>query len=172
MTSGRRWGTSTDASAVMVAHPLLSSMMCSSDNSGQPVHSLMLSFHDLRGLPLWRLPSTVPCSMIFGSVSWRQAWPNHDSLRLLTTDSKSSWQMARTLTCCHTYSFVLCSPYDMWSILLSRFSAGMQYLQYFIRIFTSDKFFGWFQILTLFLELLSQKMSSELTNCPRYWTTN
>ena len=29
----------------------------------------------------WRLPSTLPCSMIFCSVSWRQTWPNHDNLR-------------------------------------------------------------------------------------------
>ena len=30
---------------------------------------LVLSLHDLRGLPPRRLRSTVPCSMIFGSVS-------------------------------------------------------------------------------------------------------
>ena len=30
--------------------------------------SILLSFHDLRGLSLRCLPSTVPCSMIFGSV--------------------------------------------------------------------------------------------------------
>ena len=41
----------------------------------------MLSFHDIRSLPLRRLPSTVSCSMIVGSVSWRQTWLNHDSLR-------------------------------------------------------------------------------------------
>ena len=29
-------------------------------------------------------------STIFGSVSWRQTWPNHDNLRRLTVDSKSS----------------------------------------------------------------------------------
>ena len=44
----------------------------------------MSPFHDLRGLFLRRLPSTVPCSMIFGSVSWRQTWPNLDNLRRLT----------------------------------------------------------------------------------------
>ena len=43
---------------------------------------------------------------IFGSVSWRQTWPNHDNLRRFTVDRKSSWHPATTLTCCHTYSFV------------------------------------------------------------------
>ena len=65
-----------------------------------------------------RLSSTVPCIMIFGCVSWRQTWPNHDNLHCSTVDNKSSWHPARTLTCCHTYSFVLCSLYDMPSILL------------------------------------------------------
>ena len=40
-----------------------------------------LSFHNLWGLPLWHLPSTEPCTMIFGSVSRRQTWPYHDNLR-------------------------------------------------------------------------------------------
>ena len=47
----------------------------------------MLSFHDLRGLPLRRLPSylpVVPFSTIFGRASWRQTWPHRDDLRHLT----------------------------------------------------------------------------------------
>ena len=31
-------------------------------------------------LPLRRLSSTVPCSLIFGNVSWRLTRPNHDNL--------------------------------------------------------------------------------------------
>ena len=54
-----RWGTPTEVSAAIVAHRLLSSAMRSNDNDW-PVHSLMLSLHDLRCLPLRRLPSTVP----------------------------------------------------------------------------------------------------------------
>ena len=68
----------------------LSSATRSSDDIDWPVHSLMFSFHDLRALPLQRLPSTEPCSMIFGSVSWRQTSPNHDNLLRLTVDSSSS----------------------------------------------------------------------------------
>ena len=45
--------------------------------------------------------------MIFGSVSWRQTWPNSDSLQRLTINSKSSWCLVKILTCCHKYSFVL-----------------------------------------------------------------
>ena len=68
----------------MTAHWPLSSSMRSNYDIDWPVNSLMLSFHDLRGLHLRHLPSTVPCSMIICSVSWRQTWPNHDNLRRLT----------------------------------------------------------------------------------------
>ena len=74
----RRYGNPTDATAVPVAHDgpphvrlahrLLSSTERSNDDNDCPVNSLMLSLHDLRGLPL-RRPSAVPCSMIFDSVS-------------------------------------------------------------------------------------------------------
>ena len=64
----RHLGTPTDATAVMAAHQFLSSAMHSNDDIDWAVHSLMLSYHDLRRLPLRRLPSTVPCRMIFGSV--------------------------------------------------------------------------------------------------------
>ena len=86
VSARRRWGTSTDASAAMVAHRLLSSVMCSNNDNDWPVHSLMLSHHELRGLPLQRLPSTIPCILSFGSV-----------------------RLVRILTYCFTYSFVLCS---------------------------------------------------------------
>ena len=62
-------------------HRRLSSATQSNDDIDWPVHSLMLSFHDLRGLPLRCHPSTEPCSMIFGSVSCRQTRPNHDKFR-------------------------------------------------------------------------------------------
>ena len=52
--------------------------------------------------------------MIFGSVSWRQTWPNHDNLRRLTVDSRNSRSPARIMTCCKTYSFVL------WSLLICK----------------------------------------------------
>ena len=66
VTSGRRWDTPTDVSAVIIAHRPLLSAMRSNDDIDWPVHSLMLSFHDLRGLPRRGLPST--CSMVFGSA--------------------------------------------------------------------------------------------------------
>ena len=55
MTPRRRWGTPRDDSAV------------GNDDIDWLVRSLVLLVHDLRGLPLRRLPSTEPCSMIFGS---------------------------------------------------------------------------------------------------------
>ena len=75
----------TVAPAVMVSHRIMSSAMSISDDIDWPVLSLMLSYHDLRDVR--QLPSTLPRSIIFGSVSWRQTWPN---LRRLTVDSKSS----------------------------------------------------------------------------------
>ena len=62
-------------------------------NGQQWWHSLMLSFHDLRGLPLRWLPSTVPCCMIFSSVSWRQTCPNHDSSWRPARMSTMTWRM-------------------------------------------------------------------------------
>ena len=59
-------GNPTAASAVTVAHQLLSSAMRSNNDRDWPVHSLMLSFHDLRGLPLWR-PSSMHRSLSYGS---------------------------------------------------------------------------------------------------------
>ena len=59
VTSKRRWGTSTDASTVMAASDSVKFdrlIGCSDDDNDCPVHSLMSSLHDLRGLPLWRLP--------------------------------------------------------------------------------------------------------------------
>ena len=91
----------------MASYRLLSSAMRSNDDVNWHVHSLMLSFHHLCGLPLWRLPCTVSCCMIFGSVWWRQTWPNHDNLRRLTVDSQSSWRLVRILTCCHTF-YAMC----------------------------------------------------------------
>ena len=72
---------------------LMSSVMHSKDDSNWPVQSSMLSFHDLCGLPLRRLPSTVHCCMIFDSVLCLQRWPNHDNLHCLMVDS---WRPART----------------------------------------------------------------------------
>ena len=52
----------------MTAHRLLSSAMHIDDDIDRPVHSLMLTIHDLRGLPVRRQPSAVPSSLIFGSA--------------------------------------------------------------------------------------------------------
>ena len=64
ITLRHRRGTPTDASAVMAAHQRLPSATQSNYDIDWPVHSLMLSFDDLRGLPLRRLSSTEPCGMI------------------------------------------------------------------------------------------------------------
>ena len=106
----RRWDTPTDPFTAMTAHRPLSSAMHSNYDIDWPVHSLMLSFHDMRGLPLQRLLSTVPCGMIFGSVSWRQTWSNHDSLRRLTVKAPDVRQGYRPVA---THIFV-CFILSVW----------------------------------------------------------
>ena len=78
----------------MVAHQLLPFAMRNCCRSDWPVHSLMLSFHDLRGLPLRRIPSIVPCSMVFGSTSRQQTWPNYGYLWCLTVDNTDAWTLS------------------------------------------------------------------------------
>ena len=123
----------TNASALTAAHRRLSSATRSNDDINWLVYFLMLSFHDLHDLYLWRFPYTEPYSMIFGIVSWRQTWPNHDNWRRLAVDSSTSWGPVRILTCCQTYSFVLCYPYDILSIILKHL-----FSQAWIRLFRSS----------------------------------
>ena len=86
---------------INLCHPRCAVMMTS---TGLSVHLLVLSFNDLRGFPLRRQPSTVPYSMIFGSVSWRQTWPNNDSVWRSTADSKPvfRWVVGVLLHCLPT----------------------------------------------------------------------
>ena len=63
---------------------LLSSAMHSSDDSDWPAHPLMLSFHDLRSLPLRRPPSIVPQSYCVGRYAW-------------TTIACNTWKVMRLL---------------------------------------------------------------------------
>ena len=64
--------------------------MRSNYDSDWRVHSLILSIHDLRGLPLRRLGYHLLFPLVcFCSVSSQQTWPNHDNLQRLTVDNKS-----------------------------------------------------------------------------------
>ena len=85
----------------------LTSVVCSNDDNGWPIHSLILFTGDLSGLQLRRLPPTVSCSMIIDSVSRQHTWPSHDNLRRLLVENESYWRPARISTGCHTYCVVL-----------------------------------------------------------------
>ena len=63
--------TQSDASAAIVSHRLLSSAMRSNDDNYWPVHSFMLSLHDIRRLPRRRLPFAIPYSMYDSFVACR-----------------------------------------------------------------------------------------------------
>ena len=66
--------TPINDSAVIAAHRRLSSATRTNNDVDQPIHSLMQSFYDLRGVPVRRLLSTKPCGMIFGSISQRKTY--------------------------------------------------------------------------------------------------
>ena len=99
VTLRRRWVTS----AMVAAHRRRASAARGNDDIDWPLHSLMFSFQDLRGPLLRRLSSTKLCSMIFGSVSWRQTWPNMitcDAWRLTAEDSEvrlGYWRAAKRI---------------------------------------------------------------------------
>ena len=96
-------------------HQLLSSSMRSRDDSEWPVHSLMLSLHDLQGLPLQqRFKPSVPCSTVIGSASYRQTLPNNDNLRRLQVDNKIYWRPGRHLS----FYKQICPQYNTWNNLL------------------------------------------------------
>ena len=71
----------------LVARRLLSSAMRSSDDGDWPVHSVMMPFHDLRGLSLRRPPSTVPRTI---DLLCLQTWPNHINLLRLTVETSET----------------------------------------------------------------------------------
>ena len=73
----------------MVAHRLMSSVMHIKNDDDWPVHCLIFAIQDLCGSPsaTTTIYCTIPRSMIFGSVPWRQIWSNHGSSPLLTHPS-------------------------------------------------------------------------------------
>ena len=75
--------TPTDVSAVMFTRRCLSCALYGNDNMDWSGHCSTMSFQVLRSVHMRCLPFTEHCSMIFGSVSWRQTWSNHDNLRRL-----------------------------------------------------------------------------------------
>ena len=111
-------GTSIDASAAMGAHRRLSSATRSTDDIDWPVHSLMFSFHDLRGLPVRRLPSTEPCSTLCSSAAY------HGDIYDRTMITCGAWRLtveAHEVRLWYRPAanvFVWCCLYNMPSVLL------------------------------------------------------
>ena len=68
MTLERRSATSTDVYAVIATSMTYAVCHVRNNDSDWPVHSLMLSFHDLRDLPVRRPLSTVSGGIICGSL--------------------------------------------------------------------------------------------------------
>ena len=71
-----------------------------------PVHSAMLSLQLFFGLPLLRLPSTVPCSITLDRPSDLVTCPYHFSLRRFTVARRSSYGPICFTMVSRTCSFV------------------------------------------------------------------
>ena len=67
----------------------------------------------------------VPWMMFLAMVLCRVMCPNKGSLRCLTVSNKGSCIPARESTCCLTYSFVLCSMYEIHRSLLKHFFSNV-----------------------------------------------
>ena len=71
-----------------------------------PVHSLILSSHFFFCLPLFLLPFTVPCRVVFAKPEDLETWPNLLSFRLLTRVRSSSYSPMAAWICLRTSSLV------------------------------------------------------------------
>ena len=71
-----------------------------------PVHSLILSSHLFFCLPLFPIPFTVPCRVVFAKPEDLETWPNHLSFRFLIRVGSSSYSPMAVWILLRTSSFV------------------------------------------------------------------
>ena len=93
---------------------------------GRPVHSLMLSSHRFRCLPLRLPPWTVPCRIVLASPDDRVMCPYHFSLRLFTVVKRSSYGPMAFPILAFTFSLVM---WSLWEIPRSLRSKNNRLLQ-------------------------------------------
>ena len=96
------WGAMVDVRAVKDHHSSLSSAWLRREAMLQPVQSFTLSNQDFLCLPLRRLPSTVPWSMVLDRDSWRETWPYQASLRRFAVARSGSCLLTWVVTFCLT----------------------------------------------------------------------
>ena len=116
LTLGGRRGT-TDEFATIPFHLDLFSAALVELAKSIPVHSLILSSHLFFCLPLFLLPFTVPCRIVFAKPEDLETWPNHLSFRFLTRVRSSSYSQMAAWIFLRTSSLVTRSLYEMFNSL-------------------------------------------------------
>jgi len=77
----------------------------------RPVQPLILSSQDVLGLPLLRLPSTIPYIIVFAKPFERLMWPNRDILKQFTRIWRCSCGPSIAVILFHIESLVWCAVY-------------------------------------------------------------
>ena len=78
-----------------------------------PVHSLILSSHLFFCLPLFLLPFTVPCRIVFVKPEDLGTWSNHLNFHFLTRVRSLSYSQMATWIFLRTSSLITWSLYEM-----------------------------------------------------------
>ena len=107
-----RWGTTLDFTTSFL-HSSRFSAFRSMMSHSRPVHSLMLSSHLFRCLPLRLPPWTVSCRIVLASPDDRVTCPYHFSLRLFTVVKRSSYGPMAFPILAFTSSLVMWSLYEI-----------------------------------------------------------
>ena len=116
ITLGGRRGT-TDEFATIPFHLDLFSAALVELAKSISVHSLILSSHLFFCLPLFLLPFTVPCRIVFAKPEDLETWQNHLSFRFLTRVRSSSYSPMADWIFLRTSSLVTWSLYKMFNSL-------------------------------------------------------
>ena len=106
----------TDECATIPFHDLFSAALV---KLAKPiiVHSLILSSHLFFCLPLFLVPFTVPCRIVFAKPEDIETWPNHLSFRFLTRVRSLSYSSMAAWIFLRTSSLVTWSLYEMFNSL-------------------------------------------------------
>ena len=118
-------------STALVAHQLLSSVMCSIGDNDWSIHSFILFLRDLCCLLLRQLPSTVPCGM---SASYWQTWLNHDNMQCLMVDNKKlltigeDTDLLLNIFICFVF-FAWYAKHKSWAFVFKCFDSSLQLSQ-------------------------------------------
>ena len=96
----------TDEFVIFSFHLVLFSAALVEMTNPIPVHSLILSSRCFFCLPLFSIPFTVPCRVVFAKPEDLETWPDHLRFRFLIRVRSSSYSQMAALIFLRTSSFV------------------------------------------------------------------